>query len=342
MRLNLAAGAAVVACAQLSLPAMAETPAEFYKDRTIEVLVGTGPGGGYDDYTRLLTRFMGKHIPGGPSFVVKNLASGGGRAAINQIYSVMPKDGSGFGTTIKAVPFDPLYGIDAVKIDATQMGWLGSLNSEVPLCVVWAGKGITSIDDARNKEVLMGSNGPSITDSILPRLLNKIAGTKFKVVLGYKSSTEVHIAMERGEVDGRCGLGYDSLVSRYSHWLKDKKVHILAQFGLSAKHPDLKDVPWVMDLTKAKEDKQIAELLLGPNEMGRPYMAPPGVPADRLAVLRQAFVASAKDPELLAQAAKQDIAISLMTGEQVAALVERIYQTPPEVVALTKKIVDPD
>lgn len=342
MKPKVAMGAAAVALATCCAPVQAQTPAEFYKDRTIEVLVGTSPGGGYDDYTRLLVRFMGKHMPGSPTFVVKNLASGGGRAAINQIYSVMPKDGSGFGTTIKAVPFDPLYGIDAVKIDATKMGWIGSLNNELPLCVVWAGKGITSLDDARNREVLMGSNGPSITDSILPRMLNKVAGTKFKVVLGYKSSTEVHIALERGEVDGRCGLNYDSLLSRYSHWLKDKKIHILAQFGLSAKHPDLKDAPWIMDLTKAQEDRQIAELLLGPNEMGRPYMAPPGVPADRLAVLRQAFAAAAKDPELLAQAAKQDIAISLLTGEQVAALVERIYKTPAEIVAQTKKIVEPD
>lgn len=342
MKLKVAAGAAAIACGLGCVPGQAQTPAEFYKDRTIEVLVGTAPGGGYDDYTRLLVRFMGKHMPGTPTFVVKNLASGGGRAAINQIYSVMPKDGSGFGTTIKAVPFDPLYGIDAVKIEATKMGWIGSLNSEVPLCVGWAEKGITSLDDARSKEVLMGSNGPSITDSILPRLLNKVTGAKFKVVLGYKSSTEVHIAMERGEVDGRCGLGYDSLVSRYSHWLKDKKIHILGQFGLGAKHPDLKDVPWIMDLTKVPEDRQIAELLLGPNEMGRPYMAPPGVPVERLAALRQAFAAAAKDPELLAQAAKQDIAISLLTGEQVAALVERIYKTPPDIVALTKKIVDPD
>ena len=167
MKLKFVAAAAavsgVVICA--SAHAQAQSPAEFYKDRTIEVLVGTGPGGGYDDYTRLLVRFMGKHMPGSPTFVVKNLASGGGRAAINQIYSVMPKDGSGFGTTIKAVPFDPLYGIDAVKIDATKMGWIGSLNSEVPLCVVWAAKGITSLDDAKTKEVLMGSNGPSITDS---------------------------------------------------------------------------------------------------------------------------------------------------------------------------------
>lgn len=333
-------GMATAICCGLVLPVSAQTPEEFYKGRRIDLLVGSGAGGGYDEYARLLARHMGKHMPGHPNIVVKNMTGGGGRVAAQHVYTVMAKDGSGFGSTLRQVAFEPLYHGDTSKMDGTKFSWIGSLNSEVSLCVTWHTKNIKSIEDARKKEVLIGASGPASSDAILPRVLNRMAGTKLKPVLGYPSSTEVHIALERGEVDGRCGLGYDSLLARYSRWLTEKKVDILAQFSLK-KHPDLPNVPHAMELARNDEDRQIVELLMGPNEMGRPFFAPPGIPADRLAAMRAAFAASAKDPELLAQAKKQNNAITLLTGEEVEAMVKRIYQSPKTVVEITRSIIGP-
>ena len=324
-----------------AVAAHAESVADFYKGKRIELLVGSESGDGYDTYARLLTRHMGRHIPGEPGFIVKNMPGGGGRPAVNHIYSILTRDGSAFGASLRNIPFDPLFGVDAVKIDATKLGWIGSLNNEVSLCVIWHDKGVRTIEDARAKQVLMGSNGPSISDSIHARLLNRLAGTKLKVVLGYPSSNAVHVALERGEVEGRCGLTYDSLVSRYAHWVKEKKVVILAQFA-AQKHPDLPDVPFILDYARTQEDRQIVDLLLAPNEMGRPYFAPPEMPADRLDALRRAFDATAKDPQLLAEAMKQNLGIRPMTGEAIAAMVRRVYATPKPVVEIARKIVEPD
>lgn len=331
----------VMGAACVASNAFAEGAAEFYKGRRIELLVGSESGDGYDTYARLLTRHLGRHVPGEPSFVVKNMPGGGGRPAVNHIYSILPRDGSAFGASLRNIPFDPLFGVDAVKIDATRLGWIGSLNSEVSLCVVWHDKGVRTIDDARAKQVLMGSNGPSISDSVHARLLNRLAGTKLKVVLGYPSSNAVHVALERGEVEGRCGLTYDSLISRYAHWVKEKKVVILAQFA-AAKHPDLPTVPFIHDFARTEEDRQIVDLLLGPNEMGRPYFAPPDIPADRLETLRRGFDAAARDPQLIAEATRQNLAVRPMTGEAIAAMVGRIYATPKPVVEIARKIVEPD
>lgn len=327
-----------LACCLIGTPVAAQSVEEFYKGRRIDLVVGSSAGGGYDEYARLLARHMGKHLPGAPSLVVKNIVGGGGRAGAYHVYSIMAKDGSGFGTTQRQVPIEPLYTGDRSKLDGTKLGWIGSLNSEVSLCVVWHAKGIRSIDDARKKEVLIGAQGPVAEGVTLSRLLNRVAGTKLKSVFGYPGSTEIHLAMERGELDGRCGLGYDSLMARYQSWVTDKKVDILAQFSL-VKHPALPHVPHIMELARNDEDRQIAELLLAPNVMGRPFFAPPDVPADRLSALRRGFDKAAQDPGLLAQAKKQNNVITLIKGEEVEAMVKRLYATPQAVVALTNTIV---
>ena len=217
---------------------------------------------------------------------------------------------------MKNIPFDPLYGIDATKIDATQFGWIGNLNSEVSLCIVWHEKGIKSIEDARNKEVLIGSPGASTTDTVIARLMNQGRRNQAEGRSRLSSSTAIHLAMERGEVDGRCGMGYDSLTVALPALDRQKKIEIIAQFALK-KHPDLPNVPFILDLARNDADRQIAELLLAPNEMGRPFFAPPGLPPERLEALRRAFDKSAKDPELLADAKKQNIVIDLLTGEEI-------------------------
>jgi tripartite-type tricarboxylate transporter receptor subunit TctC len=265
------------------------------------------------------------------------MPAGGGRQAMNHVYNVAPADGTALGTTLRNIAFDPLFGEEATRIDAGKLSWVGSLNSEVSVCVAWHTAPFRTVDDLRKAEILMGSSGPTSSDTIQARLINRIAGTRMRLVHGYKGSIEVHIAMERGEVQGRCGLGWDSIVSRYQHWIKDNKIAVLAQFALR-KHPDIPQVTSILDLAQKVEDKQLVDVMLAPLEMGRPYFAPPGVPADRLQALRRAFDATTKDPEFLADVKKQHMELSLLTGEEVVALVQRIYATPRSVVDIAKQI----
>jgi tripartite-type tricarboxylate transporter receptor subunit TctC len=311
--------------------------AEFYKGKQIDLYIGTPPGGGYDQYGRVLGRYMSQHIPGNPAIVYRNMPAGGGRQAMNHVYNVAPADGTALGTTLRNIAFDPLFGEEATRIDANKLSWIGSLNSEVSVCVAWHTAPFRTVEDLRKGEILMGSSGPTSSDTIQARLLNRIAGTRMRLVHGYKGSIEVHIAMERGEVQGRCGLGWDSIVSRYQHWIKDNKVAVLAQFALR-KHPDIPQVTSILDLAQKLEDKQLVDVMLAPLEMGRPFFAPPGVPADRLAALRHAFDATTKDEDFLADVKKQKMELSPLNGEDVAALVKRIYATPRTVVDVAKQI----
>jgi tripartite-type tricarboxylate transporter receptor subunit TctC len=319
-------------------PAAAQqSVADFYKGKQIDLYIGTPPGGGYDQYGRVLGRYISKHIPGNPAIVYRNMPAGGGRQAMNHVYNVAPADGTAFGTTLRNIAFDPLFGEEATRIDANKLSWIGSLNSEVSVCVAWHTAPFRTFEDLRKGEILMGSSGPTSSDTIQARLLNRIAGTRMRLVHGYKGSIEVHIAMERGEVQGRCGLGWDSIVSRYQHWIKDSKVAVLAQFALR-KHPDIPQVTSILDLAQKVEDRQLVDVMLAPLEMGRPYFAPPGVPADRLAALRHAFDATTKDEDFLADVKKQKMELSPLNGEDVAALVKRIYATPRTVVDVAKQI----
>jgi tripartite-type tricarboxylate transporter receptor subunit TctC len=317
--------------------ANAQPASEFYKGKTIDIFLGSSVGGGYDQYGRLLGRHIARHIPGNPAIVFKNLTAGGGRQAINHVYNVAPADGTAFGTTLRTIPFDPLYGEEQTKIDALKLNWIGSLNSEVSMCVSWRASPFHSLEDARKTEMLMGTSGATSNEATNARLLNLIADTKFKLIHGYPGSTEVHLAMERGEVHGRCGFGWDSIVSRYKNWLDENKIVLLAQLALR-KHSDLPNVPFMLDLAKTDVHRQVSELSMAPNEMGRPFFAPPGVPADRIELLRRAFDATAKDPEFLAEAKKQNVEISPMSGADVRDLVAKIYASPRNVVELAKKI----
>jgi len=321
----------------LASAVQAQPVSNFYKGKQIDVIVGSLTGGGYDQYARVLARYMPSYIPGNPQIVVKNNPGGGGRAAMNQVYNVSAKDGTVIGITTRNVTWDPLYG-EQVTFDPTKLNWLGSLNSDTSLCVVWYTTPHKTLDAVKVNEVLMGSGGPTISDSIHVKLLNQIAGTKLKLVLGYKGSTDVHLAMERGEVEGRCGLTWGSIQARYGHWIAEKKISLVAQFALN-KNPDLPDVPFIMDLARTLEQKQMIELLLAANEMGRPFFAPPGVPRDRIEILRTAFVAMAKDQKFIEDAERQGMELQLMTGEEVENLVTRIYASPKAIVEMAKQIV---
>ena len=321
------------------LPAAAQSEADFYKGKTVTVIIGSTTGGGYDQYGRILARFMGKHLPGNPTLVPKNVPTAGGREAMLHVANLSPKDGTEIGITLRNVAFEPLQGGDSLRnLDAPGLGWIGSMNSETSVCVAWHTAPATGLDGLKATETPFGSSGPSSSETIHAKLLNEIAGTKIKVIGGYPGSTEVHMAMERGEVNGRCGFGWDSILARYAAWLEKKQIVILAQFAV-VKHPDLPNVPFIMDLAKTEAAKQLATLLLGPNQMGRPIFAPPGLPAARLATLRRAFDATMKDPEFLAEAQKQKIGIDPMIGEDVAAMVEKIYATPKAVTEQANKLL---
>ena len=321
--------------------AAAQQGSDSFWGPALSLYIGSTPGGGYDQYGRLLARHIGRHLPGNPSVVPRNMPAGSGREVMSYIYNVAPKDGTAIAITLHDVAFDPLLNVgEAVKYDALRLTWLGSMNAETSLCVSWATAPFRSLADTTQRPIIMGSSGPDSSDSVQGRLLNQIAGTKFKLVEGYSGSTEVHLAMERGEVQGRCGLGWDSILSRYQSWLTDKKIVLLVQLALD-KHPDLPDVPFVMDSARNERDRQIATLILGPNKMGRPFFAPPNLPPDRIRILRQAFAESMRDPLLLADVAKMKARTEWLSGADTEALVKQLYATPPEVIAATRKLLGP-
>jgi tripartite-type tricarboxylate transporter receptor subunit TctC len=313
------------------LSAPAARADDFYKGKELTLIIGSGTGGGYDAYGRLIGKHLVKHLPGKPVFVARNMPGAGGRRGFSYIYNAAAKDGTMIGTTLRTVPIDPiLHSHESFDYDSTKINWLGSANNEVSTCLVWHTAPAHTIEQARKTELLFGSTGPSSNETLQALLLNAVLGTKIRVVHGYKSSSEVMLAAERGELHGRCGFGWDSVVSRYKDVYDQKKLIILVQLGLN-KHPDIPDVPFIMDLVKTPEDRQIVELFVGPNEMGRPFFAPPGIPKARAAELRRAFDATMTDKAMLADADKANMAIAPMTGQQVEELMLRMYRTPAPV-----------
>jgi len=312
--------------------ASAASVADFYKGKAMTVLVGSSPGGGYDQYGRLLGRHMGRHIPGRPSFIPKNMPGAGGLRALSYVANVAPRNGTILATLIRATFFDRLmYPEKGVKVDSSKLTWVGSINKEFPLCVTWSASGFKHLEDLRKQVSIMGSTGPAATGTIIPKVLNEIAGTKMRIILGYPGSTQIHLAMERREVTGRCGLGWDSIIARYSDWLKEKKINMFVQWGLT-KHPELPNVPLFIDLGRNEQEKQMLYLLSAPNEMGRPFFGPPEVPEDRLKALQAAFMDTMKDPEFLAEAKKLNVAVDPISGPAAAALVKQLWNTPKPVL----------
>lgn len=327
----------IFAAAISAAPAQAQ---EFYKGKELTLIIGSDAGAGYDAYGRLVGKHLVDHLPGKPVFVARNMPGAGGRRGFSYIYNVAAKDGTVIGTTLRSVPIDPiLRSNETFDFDATKINWLGSANNEVSLCLVWHTAPAHTIEEARKTELQFGSTGPSSNETLQAILLNAVLGTKIRVVHGYKSSSEVMLAAERGEMHGRCGFGWDSVVSRYKEVYDQKKLILLVQLGLN-KHPDIPDVPFIMDLVKTPEDRQIVELFVGPNEMGRPFYAPPDIPKERVAELRAAFDATMTDKAMLADATKTNMAIAPMTGQAVEALMLRMYKTPEPVRKRTIALIE--
>jgi tripartite-type tricarboxylate transporter receptor subunit TctC len=324
------AAAAVLAIASIALAApiaSAQSPADFYKGRNVDLYIGYSVGGAYDLYARVIARHLGKHIPGNPTIVPKNMEGAGSLRLANWIYNVGPKDGTALATIGRGTAFDPLLGSKAAQFRADRFTWIGSANNEVSVCVAWKGSGVTRFEDVLTKELIVGGTGQAADTDQFPRILNGVLGAKFKIVSGYPGGNDVTLAMERGEVKGRCGWSWSSVLATHKRWIDDKSITVLAQLSLN-KHPDLPDVPLIMDFAKGEDQQQIFKLIFARQVMGRPYLAPPGVPADRADALRKAFMDTMRDPAFLAEAEKSQLEITPVAGPEVEKLVNDLYQTP--------------
>ena len=313
--------------------ASADAVGDFYKGRAIDLYIGYSVGGAYDLYARVIGRHLGAHIPGDPTLVPKNLEGAGSLRLANYLYRVAPHDGSAIGTIGRGIAFDPLLIGQGDAFDAQKFNWIGSANNEVSVCVAMRQSGISKFEDLFTKELTVG--GTSADTDQFPRVLDSVLGTHFKIVEGYPGGNDVVLAMERGEVQGRCGWSWSSVKSTHKSWIDDKRMIVLIQLSL-AKHPELPDVPLVMDFAKTDEQRQILKMAFARNVMGRPYLAPPNVPADRVAALRDAFMATMADKDFRAEADKIDLEINPVSGADVEKLVKDVYATSPDVVAKAK------
>ncbi|MFQ5974044.1 MAG: Bug family tripartite tricarboxylate transporter substrate binding protein, partial [Alphaproteobacteria bacterium] len=261
-------------------PVAAGSVADFYKGKTITIYIGYSPGGGYDAYARTVGRHIGKHIPGNPGTVAKNRPGAGSLKLANELYNTLPKDGTAIGTIGRGMPMEPLFGTKEAKFDPSKFNWLGSANNEVSVCVSWHKSPIKTLNDFLTKEMIVGGTGPGADTDTFPKVLNNIIGTKLKLVTGYPGGNNINLAIERGEVQGRCGWSWSSVKSTRAQWLRDKNINVLLQMS-TAKHPEMPDVPFVMDLAKTEKDRKVLALVFARQAWGRPFVAPPGVPADR-------------------------------------------------------------
>lgn len=308
--------------------AHADDVAEFYKSKRITLIIGGTPGGGYDTYSRQLARFIGDYIPGKPGILPQNMQGAGSVRAANYVYNVAKRDGTAIGAVQRSIPILPLYGKQGLQYDPVKFNWLGSLNNEVSVCVTRSDSGVKTIQDAMGKEVIIGGSGANDTENF-PAVLNNLFGTKFKIVSGYKGP-DIALAMERNEVQGRCGWSWTSLKNQHPDWLRDNKINILIQ--LSVEKLDEIKAPFVMELAKTEEQRDVLELVFAPQAFGRPFVMPPEVPMARVNAVRDAFAKAAADKTLVAELKKVKLDVSLVSGERMQSLVAKLLKTPPAVI----------
>jgi tripartite-type tricarboxylate transporter receptor subunit TctC len=323
----------------LAVPAGAQDDvAAFYRGKQLRMIVGSAVGGGYDLFARIVARHIVHHIPGSPGIIVQNQPAAGGVVMTNQLYGQGPKDGTVIGVPINGLPTAPLLQ-SGTQFDPERLIWLGSTNREAYVTFVWHTVPVTSITELTSKEVVVGATTPGTTMVDFPLLVNDVLGFKFKVVRGYQGTPQINLAIERGEVEGMGGLGWASVKAQTPHWISERKIKVLAQYGLK-RHSELSDVPTMLELAKSDADRQAMTMLFARTEYGRPYFLPPDVPPPRVAALRRAFDATMKDPAFVAEAAKLQFDVDPLTGEQVQVLVAQLAATPREVVARVRAALE--
>jgi tripartite-type tricarboxylate transporter receptor subunit TctC len=320
-------------------PAAAQGAAEFYRGKQITLTIGLGAGTTYDAYARLLARHMARHIPGEPVMIPSNRPGAGSLSAVNSLYNTAARDGTVIGTGHRFVPLMPLLGLPGAQFDALKFNTIGSMARETGLCIARKDAGIRSLQDIRTREFLVGTTGAGSELTTFIATMTNMLGAKFKVVRGYSTSGEIDLAIERGELQGRCGVSYGSLRTTRPDWLDKKQVDVLIQLGL-AKEPDLPDVPLLAELVSNQADRDALELMLAPADMARPFFAPPGVPAERVEILRTAFDAVMKDPALIEEAGKQHIDLMPMTGAAMQALIARLHGLPQPVLERARALAN--
>jgi tripartite-type tricarboxylate transporter receptor subunit TctC len=321
-----------------SVPAAAQSVADFYKGKTIQMIVGVSAGGDYDLRARLLARHLSKHIPGNPKIVPQNMLGAGGLVAANWMANVAPKDGTALLAISSNLPVGQAVGLDGVKYDVRKFSYIGNTTDSPNVINSWHTTGVTKIEQVMEKELVVGATGRSSGSYYYPAALNAFAGTKFKIVFGYRGGADVNIAMERGEVGGRGSNLWASWVSTRPQWLAEKKIHMLVQIALT-RHPDLKDVPLMQELVKSELHKQVMTFISADTAIARSIVTTPDVPADRVAALRAAFDAAMKDPALLKEAAQAQQDISPTTGAAAQEVANSLANASPDVVAEAKKIL---
>jgi tripartite-type tricarboxylate transporter receptor subunit TctC len=321
-----------LAAAASAGPSLADPVADFYRGKTVSVFIGFGPGGGYDLSARVLARHMGRHIPGQPTLVPKNMPAAGSLQLANYLYNVAPRDGTEFGIFGRTLPIDPLIGTQGIQFDPLKFTWLGSTSNEVSTCVAWHTAPVKTAADVFRHELHVGAAGAASPSGVFPHVFNAVLGTKFKVITGYPGSANILTALEAGELTGFCAWGWVPMSATKPDWIRDKKFNVLFQIGLR-KHPEHPDVPLILDFAKTPQDRQVLELVVAPQTFARPFAAPPGVPAERAAALRQAFEATLKDAAFIAEAEKLKLEPELVTAGEIEQILQRIYASPPEIIA---------
>ena len=312
--------------------------ATFFKGKTVRIVVGSGVGSGYDITARTLARHMGAHIPGNPTVIVQNQPGAGGAIMTNMLYATGPFDGTAIGAPFNGTPTMPLLSPQSARFDARKLVYIGSTNRETQVMYVWSTVPVRTLDDVKSTELVMGAQAPGSTQYDYPMLLDRLFGYKFKVVTGYESTPKIHLALERGEVQGTIA-NWSTLKALNANWLADGKIRLLVQWGLQ-KLPSIGDVPSILDYVKADADRAAIRLMVARLEYGRPFFVPPGVPADRVAVLRRAFDATVKDPAFLGEATMARIDIDPLGGEEVQTLVDEVSQTPADVVTRVRDALE--
>jgi tripartite-type tricarboxylate transporter receptor subunit TctC len=316
-------------CLSASAVARAQSVEEFYKGRTVTIVVGFNPGGAYDPYARAVARHLPKHLPGAPTIVIKNMQGAGSVLAANHLYNVSPKDGSELGVIAGSAAIQPVFGKASTQFDGRRFTWLGSANEEVGGCFAWHTTPFQTAQDLFDKEMITGASGASNLE--YPIVLNALLGTRMKVVRGYGGPGVIMLAVERGEVQGMCGSVLTFVSAQHPDWLRDHKVRMLIQIGLQ-RSSRMGDTPFVMDFAKSEDDKRLLRLLVGWNIMGRPFLAPPGIPADRKAALLKAFDDTMQDPDFRADAARQRLEVSPIGAGRIDAFLADVYATPKPLV----------
>jgi tripartite-type tricarboxylate transporter receptor subunit TctC len=321
----------IVGSAFLLASANADPISDFYRGKTVDMLVGYQAGGGYDIYARAVARHIGKHIPGQPSVVVKNMDGAGGLRVANFVFQTASKDGSVIATTGRGAAFDPLFGNKLAQFDGRRFGWVGSANSEVSICVSIKGSGVDKFEDLFSRELIIAGTGAANDTDQIPKIINGLLNTRFRLATGYPTGAGLQHSMERRETFGRCGWSWSSIKATHPHWVSDGTINLLVQVALQ-KHAELPNVPLITDFAKTPEQKEILKTIFASQVLGRPFFTTPDVPIERLAALRGAFDSVMVDKDFLADADKLKLEVTPVDGRTVEALVNEIYASPTEIV----------